>query len=293
MVSNMTPAQIQDNIDDAPNGGVVFIPSGSYKLTTPLLIDGKENLVIYSNGIAGFSYNGTGPAIVITDSSNLSMENIFVSFSEDNADNGVSIEDSSGLRLINFRVWGAQNHQLYMTGSWSVYTENCLFDCLGADAAYSGFYHGPNSNNILHVRSRFVGRAACNGAYIKSGAGINFQACDFSGSVSGSSNGLVIEAVYGLNVIGCYFEWNGQYAVHVGNSESGTPIGVNIIGNYFNLNDNENNIGVYVEYNSGYVTISENTMLGNDATGADAILISDDENLNNIVVGDQFIYGAL
>lgn len=283
-------AAVQAAISAAAANDIVLFPEGTYRVAS--------SLTLAANTV---TLQGTGKAVILGDectdilqisgNSTIIRNLDFEGDSNANGGDGISVT-GYGLYLENVRVSGVTGSPIMTSGTWSVTTVNCLFDATGSDTGEAGYYHGANSNNVLHLRSRFVGGADCIGADIESGAQIAFIGCDFSGGAASTATGIDINSGYAITIRDCYFEYNGSYGVRVGSSTS-QPVGVNIVGNWFNQNDIAGNIGVSVE--ECYICrIDGNTFLGNSTGTEKGIYVeSEDQGVYHLTIGpNNYIYGV-
>jgi hypothetical protein len=114
-------AAIQNAIDQAPAGGIIWIPSGTFKVTQ-LIIQNRNNLIITGSGELKGSADQVTVSIYgvihIANSSNITIEGINISGMNSGADDrGIWINDSYNVTIRNNRFSNFGQQALYLWGA--------------------------------------------------------------------------------------------------------------------------------------------------------------------------------
>jgi pectate lyase-like protein len=179
------------------NNGMVYLPSGNYKVTSTLTIAGEVSLI--GDGVGATAITGTGDILVLNFTGNGNMERIFaVGYQNASATNFCVQTAINGRNF--FRdcfIWGG----LYGLNSRGV--DGCFENCFIAGAATAGG-HLSSSGANWYIRCKFddIGFTVGRGAVIAGSGGIienHFMQCDFSGSFPSGS--LLIDDGTNANLV--------------------------------------------------------------------------------------------
>lgn len=284
-------AAIQAAIDAAETGStgaIVYFPVGTYHIHTGLTVT-AANIILSGEpgGLSQITMTGAGGSVLTITGHACVVRYLYITTSDHaNAGHGIYLNGAYGARLLDVTTYNVQYHGVYAVSAYSMYTANCVFSAAGADATYAGFCHGTDSNNVVHMRSRFYGSTDRTGCKVLAGTQIAFIGCDFSGGAAGTSTGLDVVFAYALSVKDCYFESNGGYAIHIGSGAS-QPVGVMIEGCWINQNDIAGNVGIQIS-KARNCRIENNILVGN-STGSESgiVVASDDQTVTFLYIGSS------
>jgi len=217
-------AAIQAAIAACPQFGKVVLRGGQYRITQPIVMStGFVGLI--GEGMAYINQTGSG-AIIEMRAQSLLVENLYLTTAANaNGANGIHMDGAINCRLKRLYVTGAQRHTVYCINTYNLLTTDCLFNS-PADAGYASFYHDAQSNEIVHIRSRFYSGART-GAYVRYGSPVSFLGCTFEGT---AGVGVIIDNARETVLRSCYFEGH-DVGVQIGDTND--PTGVLLDRNYF------------------------------------------------------------
>lgn len=252
-------AAINEAIDyiHSKGGGIVLLPE-RFKITNPINIVGKNNLVIRGRGYnSGLLNRGATTSIIINDARYITFENLLIhgnggAFGDAATSlHGVDLSGASDIMFYNTHIGYTGGHGLYIhDNAWVInFVGGSLYHCAG---------DGVNSltDQVLDANGNLLS------------GGQNGNALGFMGTtiLRNGGNGIRWSAA-NLNVSGaCSIDHNKLAGVCIDakNSTLGA-YGVNITGNYF-----EANIGGQVKLISAPADVNYSTariVLGADITG--------------------------
>lgn len=281
-------AAIQAAIDACPQFGRVVIPGKTYNIDATLTIS-SNSVTLFGDGMAMLVLYGSGNVLEVSGSS-ITIENIFVTTnSNSNAGCGIFATNSPSLRLTNVIVSGVQYHACSIANTWEVLTTNCGFDSSHSDAGYASFYHGVQSNAIVHIRTGFRSSGTTICADVVRGTAVNFEGCAIQGPASGNGIGIRTDDAQAVNINGCYFEGN-SIGIQIGNANK--TLAVNISGNYWYVTV-ANEIAVSIKACKS-TTIRGNSFYGTAPSGSVGVLVDGTTALatNIEIANDNIFFGV-
>ncbi|MFC0774699.1 parallel beta-helix domain-containing protein [Terrimonas alba] len=146
--------QLQAQFIESPDGSVIEIPEGRFRLNMALWMDGKNNITIRGKGMdkSILSFRGQlagAEGFKITNSSNITLENITV---QDSKGDLIKAQLVDGLTLKNVKAeWTGKPSR--NNGAYALYPVQCknvLIDsCVAIGASDAGIYVGQSQTVIV------------------------------------------------------------------------------------------------------------------------------------------------
>jgi hypothetical protein len=246
----------------------IILQDGQYDINSPLTLNTKSYVTIRGLGRAIINFTGTGHVLTLTSCTSIKLENLQIQSNGANNGHGVYLNNSLRVNMLNCTVYNVSYHCLETLNSFWFSSKDCVFDKANT-TGYSCVHHGANSNNMLHLHSRFIAKNGNVNVLIDNGYGITISSCDISGD--GTNIGIDASAVAGLSIINNYFEAN-LIGLRYGNSQY--TVGLEVSGNYFNAQVG-NGIGISI-VNGAYIRIGGNYFIG--LASSTGILVSTNNN---------------
>lgn len=202
---------IQDAIDDceADGGGVVFLPSGTYQITAPVVISGVSTLKLtgeYMTTLKNVNTTG-GNAITIGDGSTLltafmEIDNLYINGNALSGD-GVYINKANNIIIDRCSIW---NHGGNGISGIDTYTMRVRYsqivDCGGHGIALSSA--GGNNTQIISCKINDNHTADKAGVYVAGSYNLTIWGCDFEFN----HYGILGYTTSNINIKDNYFEGN-------------------------------------------------------------------------------------
>ncbi|MFI0265644.1 right-handed parallel beta-helix repeat-containing protein [Streptomyces luteogriseus] len=304
-------AAIQAAIDaaTAAGGGVVYLPKGTYRISSPLLPTNATGLQIVGAGWGtsiklnegmndyAFKFDGTDTRLRIAD---LTIDGNCMG---QTAGGGVWGAGAVQCRFENLHFVGCYDWGLYLgpqTGNIFGHNNrvtNCLFDnSMGSAGIGGGIYMTSNDENwILACDFEYLGGTGAGPVAILDKAGTQFiTACNFVNGGNGCIS-VRIQDCQSTRVTGCNFDGTAGDSIFLAASRC------NIVGNTIFSPGMAGTAGVasgiHLEYAAAYNVINSNTIASAPDAGVTRSLIREeamgDAGLNSIQGNTLIVAGAL